>query len=724
MTPVSPKIDSHLPTFNMHRHALFSLAVAVLVLAVCEAAEYYPRRRTCCGYAYGNDASSPCQDTDACVLRFPESGDLVSPQTNDSGTSATGEFCRVDLDSKRNPEAEGGSRVECLTFLRGKDLARAKGPPPFSIKPYAFQGEGLARTVPGLNLEIDPDVLRDGTLKARIMDTALCPSEAEADAIDEESLAELFPDCKPRCFETSQNLAERDGGAEAVLSFDCEVGFYISESQVKVTSNHTYQIDLCHQRSGEDEMKCFSEYFMMPDMEKMPNVLPLLDRKSLDDEKVNVWFKFGHQFLAAKKVAIYHRETADAKWTSLKSEEYYETVGEIKSLTLSDLDLEPGLYRVTLSVDDTDEITVAEFQKTPSDGVATRVVLLLALLVLIAVMLAYCYKRYYEVKATSVVVPNRLVEAERIQSKDVFIITNVDNKHHIDVVNAFGDYLKNHCAVGEVYFALDPRTGITSQDEHDPWKWAQETAKKMDSSDDSCLVFIGAPSSAMGICIYKDLPNNQAFVSTAYLKKMVDENRVAILNFPYSDADTIPNLVPPHVRAKPWHLPKDMNNFLCQLLDVKKRELCKCLPIPIVQPQVLPEGFQMSGGKEMLETVAILNAKADRHRAEVKAAAAGQAQGADSTISRNEYSGFSDSEDSKRLLRPKKRQPQENGSAASHKEGAQNGGVETGKQANGSVAYPVLPPADLDIEIEPGMLSLGSEEAQNRDRRVNPEFLA
>ena len=40
--------------------------------------------------------------------------------------------------------------------------------------------------------------------------------------------------------------------------------------------------------------------------------------------------------------------------------------------------------------------------------------------------------------------------------------------------------------------------------------------------------------------------------------------------------------------------------------------------------QVHPEAFQLSGGKEMLETVGILNAKADRHRAEVKAAAAGQ----------------------------------------------------------------------------------------------------
>jgi len=126
----------------------------------------------------------------------------------------------------------------------------------------------------------------------------------------------------------------------------------------------------------------------------------------------------------------------------------------------------------------------------------------------------------------------------------------------------------------------------------------------------------------------------------------------------------------------------------------------------------------LNGGKEMLDVVGILNAKADRHRAEVKAAAAaGNAHcAADSTISRNEYSGFSDSEDSRRLLRPKKRQPPANSSAKDEVGGE-------GKAANGS-AYPVLPPSDVDIEIEPGMLSLGSAEAEKRDRRINPEFLA
>jgi len=32
--------------------------------------------------------------------------------------------------------------------------------------------------------------------------------------------------------------------------------------------------------------------------------------------------------------------------------------------------------------------------------------------------------------------------------------------------------------------------------------------------------------------------------------------------FPYSDPDTLPGLIPPHLKAKPYHLPADMNRYL------------------------------------------------------------------------------------------------------------------------------------------------------------------
>ena len=84
---------------------------------------------------------------------------------------------------------------------------------------------------------------------------------------------------------------------------------------------------------------------------------------------------------------------------------------------------------------------------------------------------------------------HRLLESGRIQPRNVLIISNVDNRHHIDVVLAFNKYLKTHCAVGEVYFALDSNTGITSESTHDPWKWAQETMEKI-SQENGFIIFI------------------------------------------------------------------------------------------------------------------------------------------------------------------------------------------------------------------------------------------
>ena len=61
----------------------------------------------------------------------------------------------------------------------------------------------------------------------------------------------------------------------------------------------------------------------------------------------------------------------------------------------------------------------------------------------------------------------------------------------------------------------------------------QETAEKI-SKENGFLLFLAGPPSEMGLAIYKDLPNNQAFVSVAYLQAMAEENRIAVLHFPYS----------------------------------------------------------------------------------------------------------------------------------------------------------------------------------------------
>ena len=95
----------------------------------------------------------------------------------------------------------------------------------------------------------------------------------------------------------------------------------------------------------------------------------------------------------------------------------------------------------------------------------------------------------------------------------------------------------------------------------------------------------------MGLEIYKNLPNNQAFVGIEHLQHLDEENRIAVVHFPYSDPETIPTILPLHLRNAPWNLPKDMNAFLCQLLEVRKRELFSFIPIPIVRPKVCTHRF-------------------------------------------------------------------------------------------------------------------------------------
>ena len=59
----------------------------------------------------------------------------------------------------------------------------------------------------------------------------------------------------------------------------------------------------------------------------------------------------------------------------------------------------------------------------------------------------------------------------------------------------------------------------------------------MGTSEDSLLCFIAAPPPAMGLPIYKDLHNNQAFVSAKYLKAMADERRVSITLYDPTSAE-------------------------------------------------------------------------------------------------------------------------------------------------------------------------------------------
>ena len=182
--------------------------------------------------------------------------------------------------------------------------------------------------------------------------------------------------------------------------------------------------------------------FVMPEITSTTDSLPLLDKTAMEEAgavvlhtptshpgEVQLWRREGRAGELEEMILNEKREQSERDFSRL-------ILGE------EDLRLTPGIYSLLF-----DGVSVAEFQ-IPEDGgggggsVALGIVLTLVLAGLIAGLAAYAYHRYIYVKVSTQVTPNRLLDSGRIKAKSVFIITNVDNRHHINIVLDFNKYLR------------------------------------------------------------------------------------------------------------------------------------------------------------------------------------------------------------------------------------------------------------------------------------------
>ena len=132
---------------------------------------------------------------------------------------------------------------------------------------------------------------------------------------------------------------------------------------------------------------------------------------------------------------------------------------------------------------------------------------------------------------------------------------------------------------------MDPKTGISSQAEGDPWKWAQEVTDKV-SGDNGHILIVGSPPKNMGLDIYKDFSDKQAYVSTKVLLEMDTKGKVSVAMLSYSDVHSLPSVIPDHLKDKRLNIPKSMNKLLCHIHGIKKEPICPCLPLAFVEPDV------------------------------------------------------------------------------------------------------------------------------------------
>merc|ERR1719206_140438 len=183
-------------------------------------------------------------------------------------------------------------------------------------------------------------------------------------------------------------------------------------------------------------------------------------------------------------------------------------------------------------------------------------------------------------------------------------MTDVENRQHVEIVLKLNAYLKANCCVSEVYFAMDPQTGISTQAEGDPWRWCQDAAAKVSQSPNGFVLILGSPPRNMSLDIYKDFSDNQAFVSTQVLREMDGKSGVRVAQLPYSTLDSLPAAIPDHLKKAALSLPEDFNQLVCDIHRIGKRPLLPCLPIKFIQPEACCGNLsKVPSGKDILTSV-------------------------------------------------------------------------------------------------------------------------
>ena len=213
---------------------------------------------------------------------------------------------------------------------------------------------------------------------------------------------------------------------DATFTYDCEVGFYPSETRMTATtSGDTYRLDLCL-----DDIECGSYLFRMPDLEEIEEEekdLILVERRSL---------------LRRKRIVLYfpeseanHREVGLMKRNSTVVETF-PVSGTFLSTPIGG-HLDPGIYQIVLLKDDAVDKVVAQFElkheKHPVRSTSVWVVIFLILGTLLSLT---GYFRYAWVKKI------KRINLQQDSDKKVLVMTDLENRQHVDIVLQFNQYLK------------------------------------------------------------------------------------------------------------------------------------------------------------------------------------------------------------------------------------------------------------------------------------------
>jgi len=593
----------------------------ILFLALCSFIPDFnlvvgARDRTCCRYSCESEAKCPswCGGSDqSCVI--VNSQELVSDGS-----------CEVTRDSKK--DKVGDYKHECLNteYNSKKSLSFNEHYLPFHLLAYPFTSNKMHSQFSGLDVRINYGN-RFSKVRFRIQNKnpKICPLHTHS--LQDSSL------CNPRCVEvervpTNNSTSTIDSmHNSSFISYDCEAGFYKNRNTLISTAEDEHEINICFVIS-EGEI-CGSYLFQLPDPVALKSedsrLVVLLDKIEYEQHE---------QVLLFVPLLDSRVETLQVSMIRVRENTSSEIVHS-EMVTVSDEDLKSSMVRLSVNLpnprawgrlqavvscmdsngDNIGPVLVSAYLVRPEYGQHVLVVVTAILVtVLLVGSVLVVYRRWQQVAEAGSVEPVSLVQSGRMAERSVLVITPLDNSDHVEVVKELCRYLRDWCGIGITYFALDDETGIGCG-QHDPWKWCQETGDLV--RDNGSIIFIPGPDPNFVTntgSIHPNLEQNQAFLTTRHLSVMSMDGRVMVVKFSYSSLKTLPQEVPEHLKAAAFHLPKQMNEFLLQLLQVKKKALCSLLPYPLVRPAIKPSDLSRSGGPELVNRIREMNIKTSEQR--------------------------------------------------------------------------------------------------------------
>jgi len=559
------------------------------------------RDRSCCRYTCDGESACPsyCATKESCVIIGQHQSRL--PATNS---------CQVPYDSKY--DRPSGHRQDCLSRSFSSDSSLSLETLPFHLSAYAFQG-GPAPTSPqatrftGLDLRLNMvATLMRARFRIKNKNEKICPHDG---ILDEGSL------CNPRC--VNVEFSPGDMAKEAAfLSYDCEVGFHKSRTVLVSAAGHDHELSVCLEYSTSDSgsvsvTRCGQFLFLLPEPHTLgasEQPLLLTDMQQFEShENIVAYFppSESNTNLSVEVIKVSDNSSGEVvQVTHIRSSQVLE---------LGRIDRQWGnRVQLRLVAGSGEVLGLSAVLVLPEEGhqaLALVTAILTAMALICLVLLAY--RRWQRVAESSCLDPSVLVSEGSLTARPILIVTPLDHPPHVEVVREFCKYLRDWCGVSHTFFALDDETGIVAS-QMDPWKWCQETGEKVRES--GSLVFIAGPHPELQsktISIHPNLEENQAFLTTRHLKAMSVEGRCVVATFPYSSLCSLPQEVPHHLKTQAFMLPKHMNEFLAQLLQVKKQALCNFFPWPVVRPSILPSDLtRCGGGPQLLEKIRELSTTA------------------------------------------------------------------------------------------------------------------